>query len=106
MTQIEVVKKKVFSIGEQLDEVILLLRGKSEHLAENEKLLGTPLEDMNISARALNVCHGNGMYTVGDITRVNEPYIRSLRNCGKRTVQELKEMLEFHGLHFGMHESV
>ena len=106
MTQIEVVKEKVSRIGEQLDEVILLLRGKSEHLAENEKLLGTPLEDMNISARALNVCHGNGMYTVGDITRVNEPYIRSLRNCGKRTVQELKEMLEFHGLHFGMHESV
>lgn len=106
MTQIEVVKEKVSRIGEQLDEVILLLRGKSEHLTENEKLLATPLEDMNISARALNVCHGNGMYTVGDITRVNEPYIRSLRNCGKRTVQELKEMLEFHGLHFGMHESV
>lgn len=106
MTQIEVVKEKVFSIGEQLDEVILLLRGKSEHLSENEKLLGTLLEDVDISARALNVCHGNGMYTVGDITRASEAYMRSLRNCGKRTLQELKEMLESRGLHFGMHELV
>ena len=89
MTQIEVVKEKVFSIGEQLDEVILLLHGKSEHLSENEKLLGTMLEDMGVSARALNVCHGNGMYTIGDITRVNEAYMRSLRNL-KPTVSILE----------------
>lgn len=106
MTQIEVVKEKVFSIGEQLDEVILLLRGKSEHLTENEKLLATPLEDEEISTRALNVCHGNGLYTIGDITRVSEAYMCSLRNCGKRTLQELKGLLELRGLHFGMHESV
>ena len=47
-----------------------------------------------ISSRALRVCFGNGMYTVGELFRVyHEGGLPKFRNCGECTISELERIL-------------
>ena len=47
-----------------------------------------------ISKRAFLVCMANEIYTVGDLLRAhNDNVLPKLRNCGKKTIKELEEVL-------------
>lgn len=61
-------------------------------------ILRKPIEwyyDMRvISKRAFLVCMANEIYTVGDLLRAhNDNVLPKLRNCGKKTIKELEEVL-------------
>ena len=47
-----------------------------------------------ISKRAFLVCMANEIYTVGDLLRAHhDNVLPKLRNCGKKTIKELEEVL-------------
>lgn len=58
--------------------------------------INTPIVDLvkidHISTRTLNVCLVSGIETLGDIYEYTEEEISSLRNCGKKTMEELKRL--------------
>jgi DNA-directed RNA polymerase subunit alpha len=61
-----------------------------------------PIEDLEISQRTLNILKSFRMNYVGDLAQKSEEELLQAKNLGKKSVNELKEALERHGLNFGM----
>ena len=76
---------------EEFDEEILRMR----------QLLTTKLTDMNLSVRALNCLKAAEVDTLGDLVKFQKADLLKFRNFGKKSLTELDDLLERHGLSFG-----
>ena len=76
---------------EEFDEEILRMR----------QLLKTKLTDMNLSVRALNCLKAAEVDTLGDLVKFQKSDLLKFRNFGKKSLTELDDLLEHHGLSFG-----
>ena len=76
---------------EEFDEEILRMR----------QLLKTKLTDMNLSVRALNCLKAAEVDTLGDLVKFQKADLLKFRNFGKKSLTELDDLLERHGLSFG-----
>ena len=76
---------------EEFDEEILRMR----------QLLKTKLTDMNLSVRALNCLKAADVDTLGDLVKYQKNDLLKFRNFGKKSLTELDDLLEEHGLQFG-----
>lgn len=72
-----------------------------EALDTVEKLLAK-VEALELSVRAVNVLQTLQIRTMFDLVRRNEQELLKLRNCGKKTVQEIKQKLLEKNLVIGM----
>ena len=77
--------------NEEFDEEILRMR----------QLLKTKLVDMNLSVRALNCLKAAEVDTLGDLVKFQKSDLHKFRNFGKKSLTELDDLLEHHGLSFG-----
>ena len=66
------------------------------------KMLDTMLVDCDLSVRALNFCRAAELRTIGDLAKCNKKNIGKFRNAGKKTIAELEDFLNDHGLDFDM----
>ena len=57
-------------------------------------LLGTPVEELELSVRSSNCLRNANIRTIGDLTRKTEEEIAKTRNFGKKSLQEIKEKLK------------
>lgn len=72
--------------------------------AEKEKLnelLSQPLSIMDLSVRSANSLTSAGLKTIGDLVSKQEEEILNYKNCGKRSINEIKEKLVELGLSLG-----
>ena len=76
---------------EEFDEEVLRMR----------QLLKTKLTDMNLSVRALNCLKAAEVDTLGDLVKFQKSDLLKFRNFGKKSLTELDDLLEHHGLSFG-----
>lgn len=53
------------------------------------RLEGTPIEALELSVRAINACHAQGVLTVADLMKVTPHQLKGWPKVGKKTVQEL-----------------
>lgn len=71
-------------------------------IPENKELfefsLDSPVNSLNLSCRALNALNNLYISTVRQLTEYQERFLSRQRNCGKKTVQEIKEALRIRGL--------
>ena len=67
-----------------------------------QRLLDTPVEEMELSVRSSNCLRNENIRTVGDLTRRTEEEIAKTRNFGRKSLEEIKERLEERGLELGM----
>jgi DNA-directed RNA polymerase subunit alpha len=77
----------------------------SETEVEDEKLkdlLSQPLSIMDLSVRSANSLMAAGLKTIGDLIIKQEEEILSYKNCGKRSMKEIKGKLGELGLSLGM----
>lgn len=60
-----------------------------------KEMLETPLEVLDLNVRPLNCLRRAGFKTVGDVVEAvaSEQGISGLRNCGSKSVREIKEHL-------------
>ena len=77
--------------NEEFDEEILRMR----------QLLKTKLTDMNLSVRALNCLKAANVSTLGELIRFQKSELLKFRNFGKKSLTELDDLLDKHGLTFG-----
>lgn len=65
-------------------------------------LVDRPLEEFDISVRSRHTLEKGNIRTLGDIARRTEEEILQIENFGRKSLQEVEDLLAMHGLHFGM----
>lgn len=65
-------------------------------------LLKTSIEDLNLSVRAYNCLKSANINTIGELVAKDESELLKFRNFGKKSLNELVEVIEEKNLHFGM----
>lgn len=73
---------------------------KIESIKSNE--LQIKLKDLEISVRALNSLTDQGVVTLGDLVSYKERDLKSFPSMGQTSINEIKELLNFHSLELGM----
>ncbi|MCL2804353.1 MAG: DNA-directed RNA polymerase subunit alpha [Treponema sp.] len=66
------------------------------------KILGTPVEELELSVRSSNCLKNANIKTIGELTRKTEDDIARTRNFGKKSLQEIKEKLKEWNLSLGI----
>ena len=61
-------------------------------------ILNKRLVDCELSVRTLNICHANGIETLGDLTKLHKTDWLKYRNGGKKSLIELDDLLAANGL--------
>ena len=77
--------------NEDFDEDVLHMR----------QLLKKKLSDMNLSVRALNCLKAANVETLGDLVTYNKSELLKFRNFGKKSLNELDDLLKSLNLSFG-----
>lgn len=95
------------SLHEQVEHSLSEEHEREELIKEFERsdelvnILNTSIIDL-VSNRALNCLKFVGVETLGDLVQLKETEMLRYRNFGKKSLNELKELLEKYGLSFGM----
>ncbi|MDB4907299.1 MAG: DNA-directed polymerase subunit alpha [Gemmatimonadetes bacterium] len=66
------------------------------------QLFRTPIDDLELSVRSVNSLKNSSIRTLGDLVRQTESQILQVKNFGKKSLQEIADLLEREGLNFGM----
>jgi DNA-directed RNA polymerase subunit alpha len=66
------------------------------------QLLSTSIDDMDLSVRSVNSLKNSNIRTLGDLVRQSEQQILQVKNFGKKSLNEIAELLERENLNFGM----
>lgn len=86
---------------------------KNESLKENTnqsievtqlvaELLSTPIENLQLPVRAINVLNALNVPTFGEIPKIDKGILLKTKNCGKKTIYDIEKLIEKFGLKFGM----
>jgi DNA-directed RNA polymerase subunit alpha len=67
-----------------------------------KELFALPVEELELSVRSSNCLKASNIRTLGDLVQRSEPEMLRFRNFGKKSLDEISEILQAHGLHFGM----
>ncbi len=70
--------------------------------AELRKLLETPVSEVELSVRAANCIANANIKTIADLVQKTEAEMLKYRNFGKKSLNEIKEILDRMGLSLGM----
>lgn len=65
-------------------------------------LLSQSVDELDLSVRAHNCLKAANIKNIGDLVRREESEMLKFRNFGRKSLQELIQVLEERGLHFGM----
>lgn len=68
---------------------------------KHNALLDTPVTDFELSVRTRNALRKMNIRTLGDLLKVTESELRSFRNFGDASLEEIKSMLAQKGLRLG-----
>lgn len=63
------------------------------HEEEDDSVLSTPIEELNLSARTANALVNNDIRTVQDLVSLNEADLRELKGFGSKALDEVKDKL-------------
>ena len=70
-------------------------------LERQQVLLDTPVTDFDLSVRTRNALRKMNIRTLGDLLRITEADLRSYKNVGDSSLEEIKSMLAQRGLKMG-----
>jgi DNA-directed RNA polymerase subunit alpha len=73
--------------------------GDAQRLSQ---LFKTPIDDLELSVRSVNSLKNSDIRTLGDLVRQTESQMLQVKNFGKKSLQEIADLLEREGLNFGM----
>ena len=66
------------------------------------KILRMPVDELELSVRSHNCLRSADIKTLSDLVRRSESELLKFRNFGRKSLAELSEIVELHGLTFGM----
>lgn len=75
---------------------------QSEELSTLDKLLGKSIDELDLSVRSANCLKNANIHTLRDLVRRAEKEMLETKNFGKKSLEELQDVLGKLGLSFGM----
>ena len=75
--------------------------GKPPYSAENPAPLEASIEILNLTLRSKNCLAAVGILTIGDLVKKSEIDLLKISNFGRRSLNEIKAVLELVGRHLG-----
>ena len=87
----DIVASKAMPIDEEIEEIDL----------QHSTLLDTPVTDFDLGVRTRNGLRKINIRTLGDLLKVTEAELRSYKNFGEASLEEIKAMLAQKGLRLG-----
>lgn len=75
---------------------------KIAELTKIRKIVLTPVEELELSVRAHNCLKAADIKTLGDLVKLQESELLKFRNFGKKSLNELTDVVYNFGLEFGM----
>jgi DNA-directed RNA polymerase subunit alpha len=88
-----------FDIKPEVDEEPVEV---DEEALRIRKLLKMSVDELELSVRSYNCLMAANIKTIGDLVRRDEQEMLKFRNFGRKSLQELTQILEEKGLRFGM----
>ena len=73
-----------------------------EEVLRIKKLLKMNVDELELSVRSHNCLKNANIKTISDLVRLDESEVLKFRNFGRKSLQEIQEILEKKGLYFGM----
>lgn len=99
------IAKDHFSIFVNFDEGEGAGDDENDEVEERiRQILGTPVEELELSVRSSNCLKNANIKTIGDLTKKTEDDIAKTRNFGKKSLQEIKDKLKEWNLELGMND--
>lgn len=74
----------------------------TSNAARLSQLLAMSIDSLELSVRSVNSLKNSNVRTLGDLVRLTEQQILEVKNFGKKSLQEIADLLEREGLNFGM----
>lgn len=90
--------KKFVTFEDEAEEVEV---EKARELPFNANLL-RKVEDLELSVRSMNCLRGDNIVYIGDLVQKTEPEMLKTPNFGRKSLNEIKEVLAQMGLYLGM----
>jgi DNA-directed RNA polymerase subunit alpha len=78
--------------AQEIDEEVLRIK----------KLLKMNVDELELSVRSHNCLKNANIKAISDLVRLDESELLKFRNFGRKSLQEIQEILEKKGLYFGM----
>ena len=67
-----------------------------------EAVLGKTIDELDLSVRSANCLKNANIHTLGDLVRRSEKEMLETKNFGRKSLDEVQEILSEHGLSLGM----
>ena len=90
----------VFINFEEVDEEIL--PEKEDEKGNVNEILTRSVEDLELSVRSANCLKNAGINTIGELVQKTEADMLKTKNFGRKSLSEIKDILNEYGLVFGM----
>lgn len=74
---------------------------REKRVEKHAAMLDTPVTDFDLSVRTRNALRKMNIRTLADLLRITEPELRSYKNFGEASIQEIKTMLAQRSLRLG-----
>jgi len=87
---------------EQQQQVMVEEEVKEAERNKLRKILLTPVEELELSVRAHNCLKAANIKTLAELVRLQESELLKFRNFGRKSLTELADVVQQHGLEFGM----
>ncbi len=68
-----------------------------------KELFNRSVEELELSVRSSNCLKASNIKTLGELVQKTESEMIKFRNFGRKSLNEISEILSRHGMHFGMH---
>ncbi len=94
---------RIFSNTKSADEEIL--GGVGDEDPEMTRMMARPVDELELSVRAANCLKAANIKTIGDLVSYTEQEMLGFHNFGKKSLDEIKAILESMGLELGMRAS-
>lgn len=91
----------VFINFEEVEEDAVPEQGEDEKGNVNEILMRS-VEDLELSVRSANCLKNAGINTIGELVQKTEAEMLKTKNFGRKSLSEIKDILNEYGLAFGM----
>lgn len=97
------IAKEHFSVFVNFNESeVVGIEESEEENAKLKQMLGTSVEELELSVRSSNCLKNANIRTIGELTRKTEDDLAKTRNFGKKSLGEIKDKLHEWGLTLGM----
>ena len=78
------------------------VEAESEEVSGLDLLLARRIDELDLSVRSANCLKNASIHTLRDLVRRSEKDMLETKNFGKKSLEEVQDILATLGLHFGM----